>query len=118
MVTSPILTISNLPLAKVRTSSGVSKRLRVTSSISFVPSPFDGLLSFSQFSFPLCRVLPPRLLWPAFHVSDSSNERIQKARVVALAGDAAQVVVHFVWVTANEIVGLGKPQLAKIGGDG
>ena len=37
---------------------------------------------------------------------------------MALAGDAAQVIVHFVWVTTKEIVGLGDSQLAKIGGDG
>jgi hypothetical protein len=37
---------------------------------------------------------------------------------VALAGDAAQVFVHFVRVTTKEIVGLGDSQLAKISGDG
>src|SRR6516165_4966156 len=109
MVTSPNLMISNLPLSKVRTSSGVSKRLRVTSSIGFAPSPVDGLLSCSQFSFPLCRVLPPRLLWPAFHVSDGSNERIQKAWVVTLASDTAQVVVHRIRVMPRQLAGNRDP---------
>src|SRR5579871_5655311 len=67
---------------------------------------------------PFRRVLPPRLLRPAFHVPNSGNEGVEQARVVALAGEAAQFVVHHIRITPRQLGGRGDPQLAKVSGDG
>ena len=63
-------------------------------------------------------VLPPRRLRLPFHVSNCGNEHVQHARIVALAGQAAQLIVHRVGVTSEQIGGPGDSQLREIGSDG
>ena len=49
---------------------------------------------------------------------NGGDERVQQARVVALPGYPAQVVVHRIRITPQQIDGLHYPQLAKLTGDG
>jgi hypothetical protein len=56
-----------------------------------------------------CCVLPPGLLRLARHKPDGGDERVEQAGIVTLAGQAAEVAVHLVGVTAQQIVGLGNP---------
>jgi hypothetical protein len=71
-----------------------------------------------QSSFPFGRVGVPGPFWRAFHESNGGNERVQKARIMALAGNAAKVIVHFIWVTTWQVTGRRDPQPAQIGSDG
>jgi hypothetical protein len=50
-------------------------------------------------------------------VPNSGNEGVEQAWVMALAGDAAQVVVHHIRVTSQQFVGRRDPQPEQIGGD-
>src|SRR5262249_46636537 len=58
------------------------------------PRPVLSRPTNSQFSFAFRRVLPPRLLRLAFHEPDGGDEHVQHAGIVALARDAAEVVVQ------------------------
>ena len=59
----------------------------------------------------LGRELPPRRLGPALHVPDSGDEGIEQARIVTLAGDSAEVVVHRIRITAQQVVWRRDPQV-------
>ena len=63
-----------------------------------LPAP---CVSCRQFSFPFRRVLPPRLLRRSLHKPNGGDKRVEQARIVALAGDAAQVVVHRIRITPH-----------------
>jgi hypothetical protein len=67
---------------------------------------------------PFSRVLPPRLFRRSFHVPNCGNERVQQARIVALSGDAAEVVVQPIRITSRQLARRRDPQLAQIGSDG
>ena len=74
--------------------------------------------TFRHLSLSFRRVLPPRFLRFSLHEPDGGDKRVQQARIVALPGKAAQIVVHRIWVTSQQLGGRGNSQLAQAGGDG
>lgn len=85
-------------------------------STPLLPYLFHRPLFHHRFSFG--GVGPPFLCWCTFHITHSGDEGVDQAVVVALPGDAAEVIVHLIGVFADKVVGVVNAESLEIAADG
>jgi len=91
----------DLAVQMARTFSQVSHKL-----VIIVTALTTRYRSSRHLPLALRRVLPARPLRRSVHVPDGGDKRVEQARVVAVAGDPAQVVVQRIRVTPRQLAGV------------
>lgn len=81
-----------------------------------LPYLFHRPLFHHRFSFSC--VGPPFLWRCALHITHGGDEGVDQAVVLALLGDAAEVIVHLIGVFADKVVGVVNAESLEITADG